>query len=76
MRHTTVTGLAIAAACGVSGQSIDLAAAVDPAGQIAEFNVTGSFAQVGLDPDGLYDVNNPGSQFAAVDVFPNATAFG
>ncbi|MEM8756686.1 MAG: hypothetical protein AAGF47_02765 [Planctomycetota bacterium] len=74
MTRTLLTiGLLVGTA---SGQTIDLAATAATDGRIAEYQITGSFAEIGLDPDGLYDVNDPGTQFQAIDLFPNEAAFG
>ncbi|MEM9345568.1 MAG: PEP-CTERM sorting domain-containing protein [Planctomycetota bacterium] len=56
--------------------SVDLASVMDGDGLISENAVVGTFAQINLDPDGLYNLANPSQQFGTADVFPNETSFG
>ncbi|MEO1527278.1 MAG: PEP-CTERM sorting domain-containing protein [Planctomycetota bacterium] len=55
--------------------TVSLASQMDGNGFISENAVTGSFAQINLDPDGLYNLADPAQLFANIDVFPNEENF-
>lgn len=45
-------------------------------GLLSESLATGSFVQIALEPDGLFNLAPPNQQFGAVDLFPNESDFG
>lgn len=57
-------------------QTVPLDSVMDTSGRLSESAVTGSFGEIGLDPNGLYDINNPGTMFGSVELFPNDEFFG
>lgn len=73
--------LAVASTSTLQAQTIDLAGQADPNSFVAEYNITGSQAQINFgdgtpgDDDGMYDVTNLSTQFGSADVFPNEDNF-
>ncbi|MEM6757185.1 MAG: hypothetical protein AAF586_08470, partial [Planctomycetota bacterium] len=57
-----------------SATDISLASTMDPTGRLTETVVTGSYAQINLDPDGLYSAVND-SPFGPITLFPNDVNF-
>ena len=81
--YTCAVALALVAITATSHADVlPLAGPADPGSHMAEFELTGSWAQIDFgdgtpgDGDGFYDVNNLSHQWGGdVDVFPNETAF-
>lgn len=79
-------GLFLTTAVGHAG-TVDLASTMNPGngvsgagdtpigGLISENAVTGSYAQIARDQDGLYNVADPSQAFGSIDLFPNEQNF-
>lgn len=84
MRATTgwLVTAAAAQTAFASGGVISLAGIADGASRIAEYDLTGSFAQINFgdgspgDSDGLYSIVDPTIQFGSIDLFPGERSFG
>jgi hypothetical protein len=77
------SALLAAVPAGAYAGTISLASTMFPGdtsnatgGLLSEDTLTGAFAQIGREPDGLYNVANPSQQFGSVDMFPNEANFG
>ncbi|MEM6472243.1 MAG: hypothetical protein AAF802_21965 [Planctomycetota bacterium] len=55
--------------------TVSLVSQIDGSGTISEDQVTGAFARIDLDPDGIYNLADPGQLFSSIDVFPNEGNF-
>ncbi|MEM0913767.1 MAG: PEP-CTERM sorting domain-containing protein [Planctomycetota bacterium] len=75
-RLSCVASLAfgVTAAMSVAATDIPLASTMNTDGRISEFGLTGSYAEIGLDPNGLYSVVDD-APFGPIELFPNDAAF-
>lgn len=56
-------------AAPATAATISLQSVIDPLSRLSETQFTGSFAEIGRNPEGLYNLANPSQQFGTADLF-------